>query len=55
LIGTRIPDFARKGTGENLMESTEFFVGVDVSKAELEIGVIPLCSLTRNSQIGEIR
>lgn len=40
-MGRRIPDFARKGTGENLMGSIEFFVGVDVSKAELEVGVIP--------------
>lgn len=35
------PDFARLGQGEKGLNSTEVFVGIDVSKSELEVGVLP--------------
>lgn len=39
--GAVSPYLARLGKGETRMESSEMFVGIDISKSELEIGVVP--------------
>jgi transposase len=40
-LGAGSPYLARLGIGETHMNSSEIFVGVDISKSELEVGVLP--------------
>jgi transposase len=40
-LGAVSPHLARLGNGEAGMDSSEIFVGIDVSKSELEVGVLP--------------
>jgi transposase len=43
------PYLARPGTGETAMETSEIFVGIDISSLELEIGILPQSQTWKSS------